>query len=53
MKARFERDGDDLVLVFPDGLAERLGLKEGDSIDSEVIEAALQRHFAQGQGDRS
>ena len=31
-KAKFEKDGDDLVLVLPEAVIATLGVKEGDMI---------------------
>ncbi|MGQ0559069.1 MAG: AbrB/MazE/SpoVT family DNA-binding domain-containing protein [Sphingosinicella sp.] len=41
MKLRIERWGKSLAIRLPEELVEKFGLKEGDRIDSDLLEAAL------------
>lgn len=47
MKMQIGRWGNSLAVRLPKALVERLNLKEGDEIDSEVVEAALAKADAE------
>ena len=47
MKMQIGRWGNSLAVRLPKALVERLGLKEGDEIDSDLVEAALAKADAE------
>lgn len=53
MKMQIERFGKRLALELPEELVERFNVREGDEIDSTVIEAALEAHREESERRRA
>jgi hypothetical protein len=39
--SKLQRDGDDLILILPDGLAAEMGIEEGDDLLPTAIENGM------------
>lgn len=53
MKLEVKKIGDDLVLILPDDLIQRLGWAQGDEVAAFVEERDLRLTFSRSQHDRA